>query len=64
MADPSPIDQFEAMVLGLIQEAIRYASEGEYSEEAASNIRRVRILCNVLLASAAQADTVPPPPAS
>ena len=49
------------MVLGLIQEAIRYSSEGEYSEEAANNIRRVRILCNVLLAAAAQADQVQKP---
>ena len=57
----SPIDDFEAMVLGLIQEAIRYSSEGEYSEEAANNIRRVRILCNVLLAAAAQADQVQKP---
>ena len=59
-AEQDDLADFETMAKGLINEAIRYASDNVFDEKSASNIRRVRILCNMLLAAAAQADQVSP----
>ena len=62
MAEGTLIDQFEALSKQLVDAAIAYATKNEYSEEAADNMRRVRIINNLLMTAVQSAAMVQPAP--
>ena len=62
MAEGTLIDQFEALSRQLLDAAIDYATKNEWSEEANANMRRIRIINNLLMTAVQQASMVQQPP--
>lgn len=56
------VDRFERDAMQLIQEATGYAAEGEYDEDTEKNIRKCRVITQVLTVALQQAQ-LPRPPA-